>query len=139
MKNKLLFTFILLLSIICNGCSDDEPQPHNLDVTSIELIDCSNETKENCFDCKNINGYYECSVTTINIRKEQNIKDITAKYLDKKLSVYITLDKDLFPEPYNRVSMVKFSLSNLPKGIYDLDIMVDNVHLTLEPDIWNFK
>lgn len=130
---------VLILSVVffC-GCKDDDPDFRDLNVSSIDLIDCPNSAEENVFQCRKDDTGYLCSFTTVHIRKLQNIESINARVQGRDLSVFVRLDKDLFPAPPDRKTQVDFVLHDLPKGKYVLNIFVENAMLNMTPAVWDF-
>lgn len=135
MKKFLIF---ILSAIVFCGCNEDEPEFHDLEVSSIDLIDCPNSAEENIFLCDKDDDGYRCSLTTIHIRKLQNIESIKSGYQGKKLYIWINLDKDLFPASPDRKTQVAFNLSGIPKGYFDLEIYIENIRLNVTPATWKF-
>lgn len=134
---KKILIFILSAAIFC-GCSDDELEFRNLNVSLVDLIDCPNSAKENVFQCDKEDTIYSCSFITSHIRKLQNIESIKSGYQGDELYIWIYLDKDLFPAPPDRKTQVDFILYDIPKGEYKLKIYIDNIRLNVTPATWRF-
>lgn len=94
--------------------------------------------KAETFSCFKNNDHYSCSLKTTQIRKNQQVKSISAGYKGDELFIHIFLDKDLFPEPLDRTTLVDFNLYGIPKGKYKLRIFVENVEHSLTNSEWFF-
>lgn len=133
---KIILLAIALLAFV--SCEDEEPQPVDLKSEYISISDASIDNQGK-FTCKKEADYYKCTFTTVQIRKQQNVSSMLARYQGDELFIQFFLDKDLFPEPLDRVTQIEFNLYEIPKGRYSLKIGVENVFYTVSPATWVFE
>ncbi len=131
---KKFLSLIILAVLLLTSCEKEELLMIPLKTQIIGVLEVTKSEKEDKFAYIKQRDCYEISIITSQIRKKQQIKTINSFYKGNELFIFILLDADLFPEPLDRITQVKFNLYDIPKKEYKLRIFVENVELYMIPN-----
>lgn len=128
---KILFILSICFFI---SCCENEDEITYLDISDVEFIDLGKIPFESSFIAiPNRNGFQECTIRTIGIKKNDNLRSAKAYIKTKSNKLYIDIDSsphdfDCISDSCFTVHDIKFNLYGQRSKEYTIIIGINNIY-----------